>query len=146
MVLKNVKPFEQNPRDFRIEWDKIESVYKGRLNACSCGCAGDYLYTQTYGRYCKHVNGNDILHEMTSVLKDTEIAGILSKMEARSSDVFYQWDRDGVILELMTDEYKEHYWEDDDVYSDEIIQKGYRVYLKWKSYIIPETNGVEALL
>jgi len=146
MVLKNVKPFPQETRDFRIEWDKIESVYEGRLNSCACGCSGDYLYTKTYGLYHEAVNNYDGLRKQTSVDMDLKISRILQAMERRSSDVRYQREDNGVILELHADTIKESYWEEEDSYSHEVIEKGYRVYLKWTSFVIPVEDGAQEVL
>ena len=130
--IKNVTPFEQETRDFTINWNSIESIYKGRLNACSCGCAGDYLYTQHYADYRSQKDGNVLLLDLTNPAKDRIIQEILTRVFLNKEGIKYQRDNDGWIFEIETEhvtDSNEHGWE------EEVI-KGYRIYSKFSPFKI----------
>ena len=126
--IKNVKPFEVEPRDFTIEWNKIKSVYKGRLNACACGCEGEYLYTQHYAK-CKAKNdGNRFFLDEVSDSQDLFIQGILNN-EFQNNNITYIKSNDEWIFEVETNRevIKDGYgWDEEIVY-------GYRVYKKFNT-------------
>ena len=126
--IKNVKPFEVEPRDFTIEWNKIQSVYKGRLNACACGCAGEYLYTQHYAK-CKAKNdGNRLFLDKVSDKQDLFIQGILNN-EFQNNNITYIKSNDEWIFEVETNREVIK----DDYRLDEEIVYGYRVYQKFNT-------------
>ena len=128
--INNVTPFEMPTRGFEIQWEKIESVYKGRLNVCACGCAGDYLYTK---HYAQSTAGNEALIGISSDKMDNRIKTILGEM-CSHTDAKYQIDNGGVIIEVETHRENETIWEDEDVYDTEEHIFGYRLYLKFKAY------------
>lgn len=128
--IKNVTPLEVDPREFTIQWDKISSIYKGRLNSCACGCAGDYLYTQHYANYRANTDGNKLLLDLVSEWKDAKISNILTDKFLNNNNITYLRSNDEFIFEVETDRYmesNEHDWE------EEIIL-GYRIYQKFKPF------------
>lgn len=127
--INNVTPIEMPTRGFEIQWEKIESVYKGRLNVCACGCAGHYLYTQHYAECTE----NALLSSETGIGTDNDIKKILEEI-CTHTNATYQWDGDGVIIEVETHRETQTTWEDEDVYDTEEHIFGYRLYLKFKAY------------
>jgi len=125
--IKNVKPFEVEPRDFTIEWNKIESVYKGRLNACACGCEGEYLYTQHYAKCIAKNDGNMLLLDDVSDKQDLFIQGILNN-EFQNNNITYIKSNDEWIFEVETNRevIKNGGWDEEAIY-------GYRVYQKFNT-------------
>ena len=130
--IKNVTPLEVEPRDFTIEWNKIESVYKGRLNACSCGCAGNYLYTQHYANYRANTDGNKLLLDLVSEWKDARISKILTDKFLNNNNITYLRSNDEFIFEVETD----HYMETNENGWEEEIIKGFRIYQNFKPFKI----------
>ncbi len=132
--IKNVKPFEVEPRDFTIEWNKIESVYKGRLDACSCGCEGEYLYTQHYAKCIAKNDGNMLLLDDVNDKQDLFIQGILTnefqrpKMLTKNNNITYIKSSDKWIFEVETNRkvIKNGGWDEEAIY-------GYRVYQKFNT-------------
>ena len=108
--IKNVSPLEVEPCDFTIQWDKIGSVYKGRLNACSCGCEGNYLYTH---------------HKVIKTMWDT--GNFLN-----NNNIKYLRSNDEFIFEVET----ERYMKTDNKGWEEEIVKGFRIYQKFKPFKI----------
>jgi len=130
--IKNVTPFEVEPRDFTIEWNKIESVYKGRLNACACGCSGQYLYTQHYANYRAESDGNMLLLDDVSEKRDHQISKILTDKFLNNNNISYQRSNGEFIFEVETDRYMET---DENGWEEEIV-KGFRIYQKFKPFKI----------
>jgi len=58
---ENVQPVQQSARNFDLKYKEIESVYYGIIDACTCGCNGDYSYTKHYAEYKAQVEGNELL-------------------------------------------------------------------------------------
>jgi hypothetical protein len=121
--IKNVKPFEVEPIDFTIEWNRIEKVYRGRLNACACGCEGEYLYTQHYAN-CKA----DMSLDEVSDSQDLFIQGILNN-EFQNNNITYIKSNDEWIFEVETNR---EVIKDDYGWDEEIVY-GYRVYKKFNT-------------
>ena len=130
--IKNVTPFEVGPRDFTIEWNKIESVYKGRLNACACGCSGEYLYTQHYANYRAESDGNMLLLDDVSENRDNQISKILTDKFLNNTNISYQRSDGEFIFEVETERYMETNEND---WQEEIIE-GFRIYQKFKPFKI----------
>lgn len=59
--LNNVQPSHEVARDFDLKYERIRQVYYGRINACTCGCEGQFFYTKHYAKYKSAVEGNDLL-------------------------------------------------------------------------------------
>tara|TARA_R100001460_G_scaffold104030_1_gene149516 strand:+ start:1319 stop:1714 length:396 start_codon:yes stop_codon:yes gene_type:complete len=125
--IKNVKPFEVEPRDFTVEWNKIKSVYKGRLDSCSCGCEGEYLYTQHYAKCIAKNDGNRLLLDDVSDSQDLFIQGILNN-EFQNNNITYIESNDELIFEVETNRkvIKNGGWDEEAIY-------GYRVYQKFNT-------------
>lgn len=120
--IKNVHPFETEPRDFNIKWNNIDSVYKGQLNSCSCGCSGEYLYTQHYADYRANTDGNKLLLDVSSDEVDEKIKRIIQYFATdKGVNKGYQRDTDGIIFEVETHQ------KDGKTF-------GYRIYHKNKPY------------
>lgn len=130
--IKNVSPLEVEPRAFTIEWNKIDSIYKGRLNACSCGCAGEYLYTQHYANYRAESDGNMLLLDDVSDNRDNQISKILTRNFLNNNNIKYLRSNDEFIFEVETDRYMET---DENGWEEEIV-KGFRIYQKFKPFKI----------
>lgn len=79
LKMTNVKPYENFARDFDISLDKIRHVYSGVINRCTCGCEGDYFYTQHYATYRLKTDGNELLLPMTSEKQDLKILKMLER-------------------------------------------------------------------
>jgi len=58
---ENVQPIQQPARGFDLKYETIKSVYHGRIDACTCGCDGEYFYTKHYAEYKTQVEGNELL-------------------------------------------------------------------------------------
>ena len=123
--IKNVKPFEVEPRDFTIEWNKIAKVYRGRLNACACGCEGEYLYTQHYANYKADNDGNRLLLDEVSDNQDLGIQGILND-EFQNNNITYIKSNDEWIFEVETNREVIKEWDEEIVY-------GFRIYKKFNT-------------
>lgn len=130
--IKNVSPLEVDPRDFTIQWDKIGSIYKGRLNACSCGCSGEYLYTQHYANYRAESDGNMLLLDDVSDSRDNQISKILTGNFLNNNNIKYLRSSDEFIFEVETERYMET---DENGWEEEIV-KGFRIYQKFKPFKI----------
>ena len=128
--IKNVSPLEVEPCDFTIQWDKIGSIYKGRLNACSCGCMGNYLYTQHYANYRAETDGNRLL--LKDVSDDKKISKILTGNFLNNNNIKYLRSNDEFIFEVET----ERYMKTDNKGWEEEIVKGFRIYQKFKPFKI----------
>ena len=130
--IKNVTPLEVDPRDFTIEWNKIESIYKGRLNACACGCSGDYLYTQHYANYRAESDGNMLLLDHVSEKRDNRISKILTHNFLNNNNITYLRSDGQFIFEVETERYMDR---DEDGWEEEIV-KGFRIYQNFKPFKI----------
>ena len=130
--IKNVSPLEVEPRAFTIEWNKIDSIYKGRLNACSCGCAGEYLYTQHYANYRAESDGNMLLLDDVSDNRDNQISKILTRNFLNNNNIKYLRSNDEFIFEVETERYMKT---DENGWEEEIV-KGFRIYQKFKPFKI----------
>lgn len=120
--IKNVHPFETEPKDFTINWENIDSVYKGRLNSCACGCEGEYLYTQHYANFRANTDGNKLLLDGSNDDVDKRIKRIIEYfVKDKGVNKTYLHNIDEVIFEVET------HREDDKVF-------GYRIYHKNKPF------------
>ena len=61
---KNVEPSHEVERNFDLKYERIKAVYKGRIDACTCGCEGKYHYTKHYAEYKSVVENNHLLIPM----------------------------------------------------------------------------------
>lgn len=101
--IKNVHPFETTPEDFTINWENIDSVYEGRLNACSCGCEGEYLYTQHHANYRANTDGNKLLLDLVNDDVDKRIKRIIEYfVKQKGTNRTYTHINDEIIFEVET--------------------------------------------
>ena len=123
--IKNTTPlYPTDTKDFEIGWETIEQVYEGQLNCCSCGCGGDYFYTQ---HYCDHRRQSyfDLAFLKSS---DEKIKTLLSIVE-ESNNVGWMYcnTTNRYILEAKLKEYTEYG-------TNQIIEQGIRVYFMTKPF------------
>lgn len=116
MVLKNVKPFEIKPRDFRFDFKNIVSVYDGRLNSCACGCSGDYYYT----------SHSDEPYNVD----DDKVKDIIEAFVQRSEEVQFQR---GLNSEWVFELVVENKCNDDEEAFFAMVTLGYRVYMDFNN-------------
>lgn len=64
--LKKVKPSHEIERSFDLKYERIKSIYEGRIDACTCGCEGKFHYTKHYAEYKSLVEGNRLLLPMAN--------------------------------------------------------------------------------
>ena len=83
---KNVQPSHEVERDFDLKYEKIKSVYKGRIDACTCGCEGEFHYTKHYAEYKAQVEGNGLLLPLAN---DGEVESLLQDAQFYSSSAIY---------------------------------------------------------
>ena len=92
------KPMEMT-QTFEINFDKITSVYRGKLDCCRCGCGGNYLYTSVEA---EKLNADRDKHFIKS--SDRAIMNEIKKFV--SGDYEVQFTCDGydneLILEIHT--------------------------------------------
>ena len=111
-------------RNFKINWKNITGIYKGVLNACGCGCNGDYFYTQHYANYRAYTDGNKLLLSEASEELDLSIKNIIAEKFANSSDVIYTSYDDEWILEIKTSTRENERGEE--------VIRGYRLFVSIK--------------
>jgi len=129
--IKNATPLYE-PMNFKINWENISGVYKGVLNACGCGCKGDYFYTQHYANYRANTDGNTLLLDGTSDELDLAIENIIIEKFSNSSDVKYTHVGDEWILEVETSTKRNE--------RDDVVIRGYRIFSSFKPFNYEPTH------
>ena len=120
---KNVEPSHEMERDFDLKYERIKSVYKGRIDACTCGCEGNFNYTKHYAEYKSKVEGNKLLLPMAD---DRKIERLLQDAEIYSDTArFFVQMSGGYCIKVPT----HTEWKDAE---GGYVQMGYIINLHWK--------------
>lgn len=120
---KNVEPSHEMERDFDLKYERIKSVYKGRIDACTCGCEGNFNYTKHYAEYKSRVEGNKLLLPMAD---DRKIERLLQDAEIYSDTArFFVQMSGGYCIKVPT----HTEWKDAE---GGYVQMGYIINLHWK--------------
>lgn len=119
---KNVEPSHEVERNFDLKYERIKQVYKGRIDACTCGCEGKYHYTKHYAEYKSVVEDNHLLLPMAN---DGKIERLLQDAEIYSDTAkFYVQMSGGYCIKVPTHtEYKDS--------EGGYVQMGYIIDLHW---------------
>jgi len=118
---KNVQPSHEVARDFDLKYETIKSVYYGRIDACTCGCDGQYFYTKHYAEYKSAVEGNRLL---LSIADNGKVERQLKRaLEHSHKAKFFVQMSGGYCIKVPTHVECNEY--------DEEVQMGYIIELHW---------------
>ena len=126
---KNVQPSHEVARDFDLKYERIRQVYYGRIDACTCGCEGQFFYTKHYAKYKSAVEGNDLL---LPIADDGKVQRQLERaLEHSHKAKFFVQMSGGYCIKIPT-----HL----DVSTYEAKQMGYIIELHWKDIELNKTQ------
>jgi hypothetical protein len=127
ILLEKVQPSHEIERNFELSYEKIEQVYHGRIDACTCGCEGEFYYTKHYAKYKSQVEGNHLLLPMAD---DKKVERHLKRMmffhkeyHGRNTSFFVRMGG-GYCIKVRT--HKK--WNDDE---GKDVQMGYIINIHW---------------
>ena len=127
--LKNVEPSHEVARDFDLKYERILQVYYGRINACTCGCEGQFFYTKHYAEYKSKVEGNELL---LPIADDLKVERLLKRaLEHSDKAKFFVQMSGGYCIKIPTHIESNGY--------DDEIQMGYIIELHWRDIKLNQT-------
>lgn len=128
--LEKVKPSHEVERNFDLKYKRIKSIYEGRIDACTCGCEGNFHYTKHYAEYKSLVEGNHLLLPMAN---DTLVkAHLLRVKENEHKAKFFVQMSGGYCIKVPT--YMR--WNESE---GKDVQMGYIIDLHWKDIPLNQT-------
>jgi len=128
---KNVEPSHEVERNFDLKYERIKAVYKGRIDACTCGCEGDFHYTKHYAEYKSKVENN---HLLLPLANDGEVEFLLQDALVYSDTArFFVQMSGGYNIKVPT----HTEWKDAE---GGYVQMGYIVDLHWKDIKLDGTK------
>ena len=123
---QNVEPSHEVARDFDLKYERIKSVYYGRIDACTCGCEGQYFYTNHYAKYKSAVEGNRLL---LPIADNEKVERQLKRaLEHSHKAKFFKCMTGGYQIQVPT-HIEEHSYERE-------VQMGFIIELHWKDISI----------
>ena len=132
--LEKVNPSHEIPRNFDLKYERIKAVYEGRIDACTCGCEGNFHYTKHYAEYKSLVESNHLLLPMADDKKiERHLKRAMTHHQQKPTKTsFFVQMSGGYNIKVPTHkEWNESEWKD--------VQMGYIIDLHWKDIPLTQT-------